>query len=186
MSKRGRSRKDIFPQILSITTAVAGGVDDYVVQDFSLPVSRVGTSVNKAQVVELVWVDYYLGAATITDTAAQLFAYITTANIHDNGDVSTLATYQADIARAQTVAPVLSCSALTTSGELYLTMPLRVNLTDGAGNGILVGTSQMSLVFGAVANAAAAACTAKIAYRIVEVGITEYVGIVESQSAVQV
>lgn len=184
--KRGRSRKDIFPQVLSITTANAGDTDDYVVQDFALPVSRVGTTVNKAQVVEIIWVDYYMGATTITDTACQLYAYLTTANIHENGDTATLTQYQADISRAQSLAPVLSVTNLVTSGELYLTAPLRINLTDSAGNGVLVATSQMTLVFGQIANAAAAACTAKIAYRIVEVGITEYVGIVESQSAVQV
>lgn len=184
--KRGRSRKDIFPQVLSITTATAGATDDYVVQDFSLPVSRVGTSVNKAQVVEILWVDYYPGAITISDTACQLYAYLTTANIHENGDTATLSQYQADISRAQTLAPVMHVTLLTTSGAQAFKLPIRVNLTDGAGNGVLVATSQMTLVFGSVANAAGAACTAKIAYRIVEVGITEYVGIVESQSAVQV
>ncbi len=66
---------------------------------------------------------------------------------------------------------------------MYQQFPIHVDLTDSNGRGILVAT-QTIIVHGANTSGTAATnrtYTAKCGYRLVEVGIKEYVGIVQSQ-----
>jgi len=70
---------------------------------------------------------------------------------------------------------------LTTSGAAGVTYPVTIDTTDGAGNGMLVATDRMFIYGGAAGNTTAGRYTAKILYRLVEVGIQEYVGIVAGQ-----
>lgn len=56
-------------------------------------------------------------------------------------------------------------------------------MTDGAGNGMLVATDRLTMVYGDVASAIVSSCSVHILYRLVEVGIEEYVGIVQSQAS---
>ncbi len=60
-------------------------------------------------------------------------------------------------------------------------MPIVIDTTDTDGNGILVATDRLFIVGGNLSGIVAATYVAKIMYRLVEVGITEYVGIVQSQ-----
>lgn len=177
-----RKRQDIFPQIITVSTNVPSGVADYSVIQFNLPVSRVGTSRNKAQVVEILWVDYYPGVSDFSDNEGSYIMYLSTGTLRETDDGCTYTTFSEDVANPRTMAPVIMDRTFTTSGAKVALLPMRVDLTDCAGNGTLVGTSSLFLVYGNLAGANAASGTAKIAYRIVEVGITEYVGIVESQA----
>lgn len=182
--KNGKKRQDIFPQILTVSTNVAGAVSDYVVQKFALPVSRVGTSRNKAQVIEILWVDHYPAILDAADTTAGFVSYLAPNTSRATGDTCTVNTVQEDVEKAEVMALVYRRQLLTTDGILQFTMPYRVDMTDGCGNGTLVATSQLSLVYGNFGGTTEANTTIKLCYRIVEVGITEYVGIVESQSSV--
>lgn len=60
--------------------------------------------------------------------------------------------------------------------------PFEFDLTDGNGHGYLVATDQMFLSMSSSGYTAAASCAIKILYRFKEVGLAEYVGIVQSQS----
>lgn len=180
-----RSRQDVFPQILTVSTNDVGAVDDYIVQQFSLPVNRVVTGrAGRAQVIELLWVDYFPGMRNVADTTSTTVAYLTSGSLRTNSDTCTVITIAEDVSHPLTIAPVVINRSFTTSGAASTVYPIRVNLTDTAGNGTLVATSRLDLVFGDVDGAAVSACTAKICYRIVTVGVTEYVGIVQSQSNV--
>ncbi|KKL16013.1 hypothetical protein LCGC14_2499860, partial [marine sediment metagenome] len=70
---------------------------------------------------------------------------------------------------------------LETSGSSIDTFPIRINLTDDNGNGHLIATDQLSIVYADVAGSVVSSCVAKVGYRLVNVGIQEYVGIVQSQ-----
>jgi len=69
----------------------------------------------------------------------------------------------------------------TTSGASTSLYPIHINTTDNNGNGMLVGTDRMFVYGGSAGNAVAGRYTCKILYRLTEVGITEYVGIVAGQ-----
>ena len=184
MSRASRRRKDVFPQILTVSTNTPAGASDYAVQEFALPVSRIGGSVNKATVVELVWIHYYPAITDYADTSAQYAMYVSTGTLHQTSDAATAITIAEDFASARTIAPIFFSRVLTTSGNQEIKYPLKVDLTDDAGNGILVGVDTMALVYANVAGTTASYGTVKMAYRLVEVGLPEYVGMVQSQAQV--
>lgn len=184
MSRRTRKRRDVFPQILSITTNDLPDVDDYVVQQFSLPVSRVGTSSRMATVVEILWVDFYMGLKDGTDTSTVKAAFLTTGTLRSSGESCTPTTLAEDVSHPVTMAFALQRNILSTNGGFVVKKPIRVDLSDGAGNGTLVATNQMDLIYGDVSGTSVSGCTAKICYRIVDVGLEEFIGIVQSQSNV--
>lgn len=73
--------------------------------------------------------------------------------------------------------------AFTAAGtyETPYTDPLVIDLTDGAGHGILVATDNLYFQTTTVNYGAAAGFAAKVLYRWKTVGLTEYIGIVQSQ-----
>jgi len=54
-------------------------------------------------------------------------------------------------------------------------------LTDNMGNGILIATDRIFVVGGSFGSALVARATCKILYRQTNVGVMEYIGIVQSQ-----
>lgn len=70
---------------------------------------------------------------------------------------------------------------LITSGAIVLVSPIVVDLTDGSGNGILVAVPQIYLGMITAGQSAAINGSCKILYRYVDVDLTEYIGIVQSQ-----
>ena len=60
-------------------------------------------------------------------------------------------------------------------------MPIHIDTSDGQGNGILVATDRIVLITGDVGGAIVGTTACKILYKTIEVGIQEYVGIVQSQ-----
>lgn len=60
-------------------------------------------------------------------------------------------------------------------------MPQTIDMTDSEGNGVLIATDSIFIVSGAVGNIVPGQAVAKVLYRLKEVGIQEYVGIVQSQ-----
>lgn len=72
-----------------------------------------------------------------------------------------------------------------TAGGTYsdsLADPLVVDMTDGAGHGILVATDSLFMQVSSVNQDAAQTSTVWILYRWKNVGLAEYIGIVQSQS----
>jgi len=61
------------------------------------------------------------------------------------------------------------------------TEPYHDDLTDGAGHGVLVATDQIYCQISSSSTGAAQTCAGKIWYRWKNVGLAEYIGIVQSQ-----
>lgn len=173
---------DVMPQIMTLSSGALTTASKYVVNQQALPVPRLGSgSSDRATVFELLWVDWYLNIDDVGDLTANNFAYLSTSSLgRKTGDAATLAAFGADVLDPRSTAPVLVSKALT--AELIQYFPLRVNLTDMNGNGVLVATDKLFVIGG---NTAGTATTgnyiAKIGYRLVNVGTMEYVGIVQSQ-----
>ena len=233
-----RSNMDVNPQILTISTGIAGGVDDYVVAQINLPVPRIGGgSKTKAFVFEVLWVDWYIGVADGVDIAGTQFAFLTTLGNRTNGETSTLATAGADAADPLVFAFALFNRALLVDGgnrysgsspslegrsqasatgiwfrptnalgnlsgvfqQVFafvffnkdagfdgcnsMVWPIHISLMDGQGNGVLVATDRIFITGASVSPSVVSNYTAKIGYKLIEVGIQEYVGIVQSQSS---
>jgi len=90
-----------------------------------------------------------------------------------------------DFARSTSFACAFTHRGLVTTGAMYEQFPIHIDLTDGDGNGMLIAT-QTIVVNGANTSGTAAVArtyTAKVLYRLIEVGIQEYVGIVQAQSS---
>lgn len=71
---------------------------------------------------------------------------------------------------------------LITSGAVMDVVPIYHDLSDGAGNGILVATPQLFLGAVSIGQSGAMSAGVKLLYRYVDIPIEEYVGIVSSQS----
>jgi hypothetical protein len=176
-----RGTGDVKPQIMTISTGVAGGLDDYVTSQAQLPVPRFGAQRNLATLFELLWVDWYIANQNLADTLVTEWAFLSTSVSRQDADTSTLATLQEDIDDPRTIAMAIKNVVFTTSGASEVSMPKRIDLTDSNGNGFLIATDRIVITQGSVGNVAAAGSTAKIGYRLVNVGVQEYVGIVQSQ-----
>jgi len=184
MSKRTRTASgtgDVNPQYLTYNTGTATGVDVYTVNRVNLPVARIGGSKTKAVVMEMLAVDWYTNLADQGDGASSHWAYFTTNTTRADGNTSTLASSQADASDALTLAMAFRTRGFATQGGWQGNQPHHIDLTDQEGNGVLVATDQIFIVAGAVSNTVAGEATAKVLYRLKEVGIQEYVGIVQSQ-----
>lgn len=96
-------------------------------------------------------------------------------------ETATVGSFAVDAVSPLNFAMAIRNRVQTTSGASAVTMPIHIDMTDGAGNGFLVATDRMFIYGAGVGNSVAGTYIAKILYRLVEVGITEYVGIVAGQ-----
>lgn len=189
MSKRGRSNTltggtgDVKPQILTASTGVAGAIDDYVVNVIVLPVPRIGMQKNRAMIMEVLKVWWYLAVDDISDLTGAQWAFLTTNTARFNTQTSTAITMALDALEPNTFAMAGFFRTLSTNGATVTNYPAVVDLTDGNGNGILIATDRIFIIGGNIAGTAGATYTCKILYRMVNVGIEEYVGIVQSQNS---
>ena len=172
---------DIKPQILTLDSGTLGGLSDYVVNRIALPVPRFGNMKTKAIIFEILYVDWYMGIEDLADHENTKFAFLTTSTTRQGGDTASFGSGATDVTDPKTFAFVLRDQTLETSGAGEVKMPIRINLTDDNGNGHLVATDQLSIVYADVAGSVVSSCVAKVGYRLVNVGIQEYVGIVQSQ-----
>lgn len=172
---------DVKPQIFTIETGIAGAVDDYVVNTVVLPIPRFGTQKTKATVFEFLKCSFYLNIRNATDAQVIEAAFITTVTSRTDGETFTLGALSTDIGDPRTIACAVHTSGLTTSGSSAVQYPIVIDLTDNNGNGVLVATDRVSIVGGAVANSVVGNYICKILYRMTNIGVAEYVGIVQSQ-----
>lgn len=177
-----RGSGDIKPQVITFDTGLAAAVDDYRINTLALPVPRFGTTKKKATIFEILWVDWYLSIENQADTSTAEIGFLTTDPVRSNGDTTSIASFAEDVADTRTLAPCLRFSDITTSGATRSSYPKRIPLTDSAGNGVLIATDKLTICCGGIGNTTSASrAIAKVGYRLSNVGIEEYVGIVQSQ-----
>ncbi len=172
---------DIKPQILTMSVE-AGAVQDYRVNQIRLPTIRFGSRAGRATITELLRVWFYPAIEDALDTATINFAFIATTNLNRaSADAVTQATIAADFLDTHIIATAGYVNAITTSGGVSTTWPYTVDLTDMNGNGVLVATDTLFLIGANAGGATAGSYVAKVLYRLVDVGVQEYVGILQAQ-----
>ena len=177
--------EDVRPQILSASfeQSVLGQEQ---VSTFPTPVPRSSFSKDLAQVMEVLSVAFYFHHPASVPVGFMYAVLATTTP----GNAVTLAPVTAARARLQVADNRVIAAAMENidnagapgTGSIGVAYPNFVDLRDGVGHGVLVGVDTLFLVQGALATASAIAVTVKIVYRMINVGIMEYVGIVQSQA----
>lgn len=174
---------DVKPQLLSYTGSSNTTDNRTIVNIINLPVPRFGTMKNKATIFEILKVYFYPGLDNTIDPIYSNACYLSTQSIFGD-DAATSQAILADLHQNPAVfASVQQVWLATVSGATVMKYPLVCDLTDNSGNGILIGTDQIWMTFASFGQIAQAGLNAhvKILYRLVNVGIDEYVGIVQSQ-----
>jgi len=174
---------DVKPQYMTMSTAIAGAVDDYRVDVFHIPVVRPTSTGDSATIMEMLSIDWYLGIRDVADPTSTHFAFITPNSVRSSGDTSTIATASEDLQDPRTVAFALRQQNQTTSGSTTMNMPVTIDLTDQNGNGVLWAADTITVVKGAISDTTVSETIAKLKYRWVRVGLIEYLGIVQQQQS---
>ncbi len=163
-------RKDVYPQFMSFSITESAA-NTFTTQRIQLPVAR-QPGAKKITVIELLQV--------LFQPVGEEFA---------NGDIWDTGLFFRD----ETVLPALSDPNVfflkqrrittITTGSIVTEEPSVQRYDTGGGRGILLATD--SIFVGIVGASQSAAITAhyKLLYRFVEVGLQEYIGIVQAQSA---
>jgi len=184
--KRGRGGSvtggtgDIKPQILTMVSGTSTAGQYNVIQQ-NLPVPRFGTMKTKATVFEILSLEWYPQLSDIADPDSVYFGYFATQQLRSTGDTTTGATVGTDVADPVTFGAFAVQKDFTTSGATVLYYPVSLDLTDGNGNGILIATDRLFLHTANIGASTQGTTTVKVKYRLVNIGINEYVGIVQSQ-----
>lgn len=174
---------DYKPQVLTIATDNVSAAGKYVHKEAQLPVPRFGPSKGKATIMEILWIDFYVGVGNMQQVGVSTQAiYLTTTLGRANAADCTIATLAEDLADEQVIAAHVRDLRISTTGAFVDEIPYRCDMTDENGNGVLIGADRMFLVVGDVGAEAVYNGVAKIGYRLVNVGIAEYVGIMQSNN----
>lgn len=137
----------------------------------NLPKPVLGTSKSQATIVELLKVWFY--SAHNATVNSSMMAFISTRPVTAN--------FAAVIDPATLASMVQLVHKDGTDGILQQTYPVEVNLTDEAGHGVLVATDKIYLTVHSENTGDTNDVGVKMLYRYKTVGISEYVGIVQSQ-----
>lgn len=159
---------DVNPQYLSGFGGQSAN-DTETTTTISIPIQRLPSS-GRAQVMEVLKVIVRMPTPLETDS-----------NVGCAFSTSSKGTTAAAWSDSQVFAQFDSVSRVTTSGQFINERFQERDLTDGAGHGYLIGTDNIYLQVYSSATSTTNTVSFKILYRWKNVGITEYVGIVQSQ-----
>jgi len=139
----------------------------------NLPKPVLGTSKSQATIIEMLRVWFYSAHNSTQNSSMNIF--LSTRSIEQSfaGHI--------DPATIASCVRLVHKSASGTEGVIEQDWPIEIDLTDGAGHGVLVATDKMYLSVWSESTGDTNDVTCKILYRYKTVGITEYVGIVQSQ-----
>lgn len=177
---------DLKPQFMSVQVAANTAASKYTETNVQLPVMRGGGRPGRYQIMEILKI--FMDVPTRRDEADVShsgFGYVSTVSLHDTGDTYSDTTQNADEANAAIIAYLAFSQVTTTSGTAQTLSPVEANLTDGAGNGVLVATDRLFFGHGNAGGTSFNTWQVRILYRLYDAGIQEYLGIVQSQQRSQ-
>jgi len=180
MPKRGRDTltggtHDVNPQFMNIPVTNSASASTAVTTSYVMPKSPL-TQNGRAQIIEILKVWFEGGDQLSVDTSEYLAFAVCT---------STPAATEMALSNPKVICKfILETQAVSSVG-----VPLRntgtnyVDLTDGAGHGILVATDNLYIqTFAGAQPPTATTGSVKILYRYKNVSVQEYIGIVQSQN----
>lgn len=161
---------DVNPQFLTFS-AIQSGADATTTTQVAVPIQRLPSS-GRSQVMEVLKVSY--SDNTIVETDNSVRAYLTTRSF---GTTEVPSQY----GEATVFDAWFRLYGITTSGLSIQSEPITHDLTDGVGHGILVATDFIFAQIASTGTGAAQTVRIKIMYRWKNVGLAEYIGLVQSQ-----
>lgn len=171
---------DVKPQFMTVNLPVPTAGSLYTVATGQVPRIILGDD-EDATIMEMLKVHWYTGIRDEGDVDSLNSGFLNTRALHVQNDSASLTSLTADAADPGTFGMFLHDKSIVTSGGRSLTLPFTVDLTDNNGNGILIATDRFIVTVGAVSDSTPSGATVKILYRMVNVGIREYIGILASQ-----
>jgi len=167
---------DVNPQILcsSVTQTTA---DTTVVGTINLPISRLPTSNGSAIVIEILRVTFI-----VTNTSIPAGATVTQTRALTTNPSTTMTPAQTFVDQRAVAVRYDQLTVATSVGFIdQAEQTADIDLTDGAGHGLLVGTDNLYLYYNSTNTTAATTLTCRVLYRWKRVPLAEYIGIVQSQ-----
>lgn len=187
---------DVNPQTMTITSTGAnttGALQNSFLQGamVPVPVPKYPGSNNRAIVMEVLSVQWEIADLTPPGTpgnAVEVMHWLSTTGFASGGDWTTLQMLQDPNCISRIRRKVGTTNAGTGDGLVIWDFNLSEydDLTDQAGHGLLVATDYIWIGSyvnpePAAANVYASPAVATVTYRMKEIGLTEYIGIVQSQ-----
>lgn len=170
---------DVNPQFF-VMTAPQSAADTTTTTAFNIPIQRLPSG-KSAQVMEILKfiVDFPTMPviAATTESGDNMVCAVTTKSFGTTAVTSNEPTLLL-FGRVQRF------GAFTAGGSFgyqAASMPMVVDLTDGAGHGYLVATDQLYVQVQSAGTGQSNTCNVRVLYRWKNVGLNEYVGIVQSQ-----
>lgn len=181
---------DVRPQWFRITSATQTAPSQSISTQAALPVQRL-KSRGKSQVMEILAVRYFDSLlnemVSLTNNRSNLHVIALTTSYVSNTNLLTVDNPRV-IDMAIPFSAALGGTTVNRQGEAFIIH----KLDDGAGHGLLVAADQLYLNYssqstalgmGSAASATLGFAVAWILYRMINVGITEYIGILQSEQA---
>lgn len=172
--KRGRDSSltggtgDVNPQYLT-TSATQSANDTTTTTQITLPIQRLPSG-NRAQVMEVLKVFYFLDSTVATSISISIFL-----------STASFGTTTTSYSEPRVFSACSLRRILTTSGSVEDVNPFVQDLTDGAGHGIIVATDSIYAQVSSSNTSAINTVRFKILYRWKDVPLSEYIGVVQSQ-----
>lgn len=169
--------KDVSPQLLTMVNVMTVA-NTYKEVQVPLPVNRYFAGKSKAIVIEILRLFFDLSEVDANPPAVggiiSIQAQLSTAS---------LTGINAGDSRVFVKAEKIVRGAFTAAGSYATgaTDPITIDLTDGAGHGFLVAGDQIFFGLGTSGFTAAGSGVIKALYRFKEIGLDEYIGIVQGQ-----
>lgn len=168
---------DVKPQFLTVAITAPSAANDFSIATVAVPRIILGGQ-GIATIMEILRVDWYIGIQDLGDPTSINGAYLSTRALRGQAEAATVTAIAEDFNDPGTFGAALEHHG---TGGHTINLPLSVDLTDANGNGVLIATDKFFATTVNVFGTLPSLGTAKILYRMVNVGITEYVGIVQSQ-----
>lgn len=162
---------DVNPNWFKITVTQSAA-DTFTQSTNPLPVQRLsgGPGRKRAMIMEILKIAFYQTSAQAeVDSIVQ--AFLTTKSY----------SAQPPDTDGPIIARVRTANAITTSGSFNPVWPITVDLTDGAGHGMVVASDNLYLSCASTSSGIANTMVAYILYRWKNVGLEEYIGVAQSQ-----
>lgn len=173
---------DVSPQFFNMGQTQSAA-DTTTSGTFPIPIQRLLGKSGKAQVMEvlkLFWVrTSFPATAAVGESQDTITFAVTTSSFGTTAPASGLSDPKVLYLRTD------SNRGAFTAGGTYMAEDVNmsgfVDLTDGAGHGVLVATDNLFLQVGSTGTGASNSVSVKLLYRWKNVSVTEYIGIVQSQ-----
>jgi len=184
MSKRGRGDSfgggtgDVSPQWLTLAANTQTVANTYSEESNAIPITRFPLAKGRAIVMEMLKVQFRMAewdsnpaAAGSTGTSEVQVATISQTNVFPDSPQNF----------AYAIRQWRGAFTAAGSYEAVSDNPLVIDLTDGAGHGVLVATDNLFFGVNTIGFAGVASFSCKLLYRFKEISLQEYIGIVQAQ-----